>query len=97
LDRYGYRSKWPLQAGVRAKLDTFDAMRRGPKSAVFLNIIRLVRPTVVECELATEAAMAKGSKEAKKPKGDKPKGVGSAYKQSQGAGSQPVNAPTKKK
>jgi hypothetical protein len=52
---------------------------------------------VVECELATEAVMAKGSKEAKTPKGDKPKGVGSAYKQSQGAGSQPVNSPTKKK
>ena len=41
--------------------------------------------------------MGKGSKEPKKPKGDKPKGVGSSYKQAQSAGSQPVNAPPKKK
>jgi hypothetical protein len=42
--------------------------------------------------------MAKGqmrsSKEAKKPKSDKPKGAGSAYKQSQGKGGQA--APVKK-
>ena len=30
----------------------------------------------------------KGNKEAKKPKADKPKGPGSAYKQSQGKGGQ---------
>ena len=40
----------------------------------------------------------KGNKEAKKPKGDKEKGVGSAYKQSQGkTGSQTTEAFGKKK
>jgi hypothetical protein len=41
--------------------------------------------------------MAKGSKEAKKPKGGTAKGVGSAYKQLQGVGAQPVKGPIKKK
>jgi hypothetical protein len=27
-DRYGYRPSWPLEAGVRATLDTYDAIRR---------------------------------------------------------------------
>jgi hypothetical protein len=44
--------------------------------------------------------MAKGqvkkSKEAKKPKSDKPKGAGSAYKQSQGKGDPAVNPFAKK-
>ena len=42
----------------------------------------------------------KGNKEAKKPKADKnqPKGAGSAYKQSQGKGGQPITInPTGKK
>jgi hypothetical protein len=38
----------------------------------------------------------RGNKEAKKPKGDKPKGPGSTYKQSQTKTGQPINAPTKK-
>jgi hypothetical protein len=38
----------------------------------------------------------KGNKEAKKPKADKPKGAGSAYKQSQGKGGQALSAPGKK-
>ena len=44
--------------------------------------------------------MAKGdtksNKEAKKPKSEKPKGSGSAYKQSQGKGGQATTPPTKK-
>jgi hypothetical protein len=39
----------------------------------------------------------KGNKEAKKPKADKPKAGGSAYKLSQGAGGQATMTPTKKK
>ena len=38
----------------------------------------------------------KGNKEAKKPKSDKPKSSGSAYKQSQGKGGQSLNPPGKK-
>jgi hypothetical protein len=38
----------------------------------------------------------RGNKEAKKPKADKPKFGGSAYKLSQGKGSQPVSMPGKK-
>jgi hypothetical protein len=39
----------------------------------------------------------KGNKEAKKPKADKPKSGGSAYKLSQGSGGQAFSAPLKKK
>jgi hypothetical protein len=39
----------------------------------------------------------KGNKEAKKPKAEKPKGPGSAYKLSQGAGGQAITPPTKRK
>jgi len=38
----------------------------------------------------------KGNKEAKKPKAEKPKGSGSAYKQSQGKGGAAMSAPAKK-
>jgi hypothetical protein len=38
----------------------------------------------------------KGNKEAKKPKGDKPKGPGSAYKQSQSKGGPAINPFAKK-
>lgn len=38
----------------------------------------------------------KGNKEAKKPKGEKPKGEASAYKRSQGKGGQPISVPGKK-
>jgi len=38
----------------------------------------------------------KGNKEAKKPKGEKPKGEASAYKQSQGKGGQSTSPPGKK-
>jgi len=38
----------------------------------------------------------KGNKEAKKPKGEKPKGEASAYKQSQGKGGQATIPPGKK-
>ncbi len=38
-----------------------------------------------------------GNKEAKKPKSDKPKSGGSAYKQSQGKGGQSLVPPTGKK
>jgi hypothetical protein len=38
----------------------------------------------------------RGNREAKKPKADKPKGPGSAYKQSQGKGGQALTQPTKK-
>ena len=38
----------------------------------------------------------KGNKEAKKPKAEKPKGSGSAYKQSQGKGGAAMTAPSKK-
>ncbi len=38
----------------------------------------------------------KGNKEAKKPKADKPKGGGSAYKLSQGKGGSAMSAPGKK-
>ena len=38
----------------------------------------------------------RGNKEAKKPKSDKPKGAGSAYKQSQGKGGQTTSQPAKK-
>jgi hypothetical protein len=38
----------------------------------------------------------RGNKEAKKPKADKPKSGGSAYKLSQGKASQPVIMPGKK-
>jgi hypothetical protein len=41
--------------------------------------------------------MTKGNKEAKKPKAEKPKSSGSAYKLSQGAGGQAPITPTKKK
>jgi hypothetical protein len=40
---------------------------------------------------------AKSNKEAKKPKAEKPKGPGSAYKQSQGKGGQALNAQPAKK
>ena len=44
--------------------------------------------------------MAKGqmksNKEAKKPKGEKPKGEASAYKRSQGKGGAPISVPGKK-
>jgi hypothetical protein len=39
----------------------------------------------------------KGNKEAKKPKAEKPKGPGSAYKLSQGSAGQALSAPAKKK
>ncbi len=39
----------------------------------------------------------RGNKEAKKPKADKPKGSGSAYKQSQGKGGPVLSAPPTKK
>jgi hypothetical protein len=39
----------------------------------------------------------KGNKEAKKPKADKPKSGGSAYKLSQGGGGQAISPPSKKK
>lgn len=39
----------------------------------------------------------KGNKETKKPKSDKPKSGGSAYKLSQGASGQAAIPPTKKK
>ena len=39
----------------------------------------------------------KGNKEAKKPKSDKPKGGGSAYKLSQGASGQAAIPPAKRK
>ncbi len=39
----------------------------------------------------------KGNKEAKKPKSDKPKGGGSAYKQAQGRGGQSLSPPPGKK
>jgi len=38
----------------------------------------------------------RGNKEAKKPKADKPKGPGSAYKQSQAKGGQAIISPAKK-
>lgn len=38
----------------------------------------------------------RSSREPKKPKSDKPKGAGSAYKQSQGKGGQALNPPMKK-
>jgi hypothetical protein len=41
--------------------------------------------------------MTKGNKEAKKPKAEKPKSGGTAYKLSQGAGGQATMTPTKKK
>jgi hypothetical protein len=51
--------------------------------------------------METETTMAKGqmkgNKEAKKPKADKPKGGGSAYKLSQGASGQAIIPPTKRK
>jgi hypothetical protein len=47
-----------------------------------------------------ETAMAKeqkrSSREVKKPKADKPKGPGSAYKQSQAKGGQAIASPMKK-
>jgi hypothetical protein len=39
----------------------------------------------------------KGNKEAKKPKAEKPKGPGSAYKQSQGKGGQGITIQPAKK
>jgi hypothetical protein len=39
----------------------------------------------------------KGNKGAKKPKADKPKSGGSAYKSAQGAGGQAISLPSKKK
>ena len=39
----------------------------------------------------------KGNKEAKKPKAEKPKGSGSAYKQSQGKGGQALSPISTKK
>ena len=39
---------------------------------------------------------ANGNREAKKPKGDKPKGEASAYKQSQGKGAPAAITPGKK-
>ena len=38
----------------------------------------------------------RGNKEAKKPKADKPKGPGSAYKQSQGKSGQVMSPPSRK-
>jgi hypothetical protein len=38
----------------------------------------------------------RGSREAKKPKSDKPKGAGSAYKQSQSKGGQAIVPPAKR-
>jgi UDP-glucose 4-epimerase len=35
VNRYNYRSHWPLQAGVRATLDTYDAMRCADTATVF--------------------------------------------------------------
>jgi hypothetical protein len=57
---------------------------------------------MIQCSQAkTEAVMAKGqmkgNKEAKKPKADKPKAGGSAYKLSQGAGGQATSPPSKKR
>ena len=64
--------------------------------------IRLAPCPVIECSHATwEETMAKGqmkgNKEAKKPKADKPKSGGSAYKLSQGAGGQAISPPSKRK
>jgi hypothetical protein len=39
----------------------------------------------------------KGNKEAKKPKADKPKSGGSAYKLSKASGGQAISTPSKKK
>jgi hypothetical protein len=55
---------------------------------------------VLRCWQPREDVMAKGqvkgNKEAKKPKGDKPKGPGSTYKQSQGKGGPAINPFAKK-
>jgi hypothetical protein len=57
-------------------------------------------PEVAKAGSSWEVAMAKGqlrsSKEAKKPKADKPKAHISAYKLSQGKSGQTVSAPAKK-
>jgi hypothetical protein len=42
-----------------------------------------VRSVLQPKEVAMAKGQMKGNKEAKKPKGDKPKGPGSAYKQAQ--------------
>jgi hypothetical protein len=47
-------------------------------------------------EVAMAKVQVKGNKEAKKPKADKPKGPGSAYKQSQGKGGPAINPFVKK-
>jgi len=56
---------------------------------------------VVDYSWEKERNMAKGqmkgNKEAKKPKADKPKTGGSAYKLSQGAGGAAIATPSKKK
>jgi hypothetical protein len=53
----------------------------------------------VDGELEDEMAKGqlKGNKEAKKPKADKPKGSGSAYKQSQGKGGASLSPTSAKK
>jgi hypothetical protein len=48
-------------------------------------------------EVAMAKGQMKGNKEAKKPKADKPKSGGSAYKLTQGAGGQAISLPSKKK
>src|SRR5260370_37927643 len=73
----------------------------GAMPAPFWPAIRLAPRPGVECQQTTgETTVAKsqmkGNKEAKKPKADKPKSGGSAYKLAQGAGGPAANPPTKR-
>ena len=82
------------------KFDHFDLTNEGLSRALHARDWTRSPPGGwVRSATAEETTMAKGNKEAKKPKADKPKGGGSAYKLSQGTGgqAQPVIPPTKKK
>ena len=75
---------------------------RSSQTGIIRRPIRLAPCRVVGCASAIrEVVMAKGqmkgNKEAKKPKGDKPKSGGSAYKLSQGAPGGPATNPFSKK
>jgi hypothetical protein len=76
----------PVRAWAAGRLISPDSTRSPPGGWV-----RTTR------EMAMAKGQMKGNKEAKKPKGDKPKSGGSAYKQSQGAPSGPAPSPFGKK
>jgi hypothetical protein len=73
---------------AEARIDDICVKRRWQRAIVALTSAGRVDNQ----EDAMAKGQMKGNKEAKKPKGEKPKGAGSTYKQAQGKGG-PVSSP----